>query len=503
MECPKPLLSLRYRVGSYAFEIMLLESERYCLARQGEEIVFGTSAETLNRDIHESALGETIAPFVLLKPLDVVGDKSLAEKLFCEYYLRILVEEYSGLKKIFQRNAERLLVSAIYPIVARISRLQTIYTWFKIVFSEYLRDNEYYSWLHGMIYNCLREEGFEQFPRLIPLGSLLHLLQDRKSAEKKISTRIATMTRIATELASPSIIQAIPGSLLIESISYKPHPLLRDPLLLTRLDAAHVATKLLDFYEQLYALTGLSKLIKKNKPMTKRAGLVRSAVTLEVNGIRPAVVKRYRDITAFKWIVAVILSLPLPKPILGTRARLNNEYYYNRLLSELGYNVPKPILVDPRRRIAAYTYIDGEDLSIILQEGSDTGSLFYSLGEILASLHRDGVSLWDTNPSNFIYDGKNLYLVDLEQAREARTVSEKAFDIAVALYYSLLYNTKNPAERAESLVKGYMDAGGDRDAVIEAAKYKYMAPFMTTIPPNILEKMRKALLHSALGPQEL
>ncbi len=503
MECPKPLLSLRYSVGGYILEIRLLDSEHYCLARRGEEIVFGISNDTLSRDIHESALGETIAPLIFLKPVDVSGDKNLSEELFCEYYLRVLVEEYEGLRKVFQRNTERLLISVIYPIVARVSRLQTAYTWLKMIFSEYLRDGSYYSWLYDAIRACLREKGIELFSRLISLSSITDLLRVGGGTEKKIATRIATMTRVVAELASPSIIQVIPGSLLIESISYKPHPLLRDPLLLTRLDAARVATKLLDFYDQLYALTGLSRLIKRSKPMTRRAGLVRSAVTLEINGIRPAVVKRYRDITAFKWIVAAILSLPLPKPILGTRARLNNEYYYNRLLSELGYNVPQPILVDPRRRIAAYTYVDGKDLSIILQEGGDTKPLFYSLGGILASLHRDGVSLWDTNPSNFIYDGKNLYLVDLEQAREARTVSEKAFDIAVALYYSLLYNTKNPAERTESLVKGYMDAGGDRGAVIEAAKYKYMAPFMTTIPPNILEKMRKALLYSALGSQEL
>ena len=498
MKCAEPIIEMQYRVANYGIRLLISEKEHYCLTKHGKEIVLGIGLESIEHDIRDSILGEVIAPLILLKPLYINGEEGLVHELFCSYYTRLVREEYKYLEKMFQKNTKHLYISKIYPIVARISRLQIMYTWLKLLFSEQLRDPNYYKWLSGLANLCLNKLGIYSPAPLIELDKVIDMVKAGETDEKAIKQRLVVMTRVAADLVSPSLLQAIPTQLIMDSISHKPHPLLRDPLLLVRLDSARVATKLVGFYDQLYALTGLHKLLAASKPVTRRAGMVRSVVTVEVGGIRPAVVKRYRDITAFKWLVAAILSLPLPKPLLGTLARLNNEYYYNRLLSEHGYKVPSPILIDPRRRMAAYAYIDGRDLSTFLQQGEMIEKLYYSVGQLLASLHRDGVSLWDANPSNFIYAGDELYLVDLEQAREARTLAEKAFDIAVALFYSFLYNTKDPSARARALAEGYLDAGGGLEILTEAAKYKYMAPFLTSIPVNVLEKARKSLLRVAL-----
>ncbi|OWJ55149.1 phosphotransferase [Pyrodictium delaneyi] len=453
------------------------------------------SRDVFLADVEESLLGEIIASLLLLKPVSVEGDVEQYHRLIESYIIRVFREEVSRLEKLFHKNYERLLVADIYPVVARMARLQRIYPWLRVVYQLMLQRRDYYSWLRVLVQRILGVNVYKS--RWIPAKSVI---EQPKRARLKPFVQLSGAVKIVhiigdiASSVSLSLLQAIPQSIILEGISRKPHPLTRDPLLLVRLDSARVATKLMQFEDQLYTITGVKRLLDNAK--LQRKGMIRSAKTVEIGGFRPAVVKRYTDITAVKWLAAAIASLPLPRPRLRALARLNAEYYYNRFLAERGFHVPEPILIDPRRRQAAYSYIEGEDLIAMLQKES-TPEPYRELGVTLARLHAAGIALWDSNPSNFVYDGENLYIVDLEQARDLRNMQDAAWDIAVACYYSLLYTPQSGPERASLIASGYLEAGGRSEVLIEAAKHKYMAPFLAVVPPNILEKTRKAILVAA------
>ncbi|BEP17718.1 hypothetical protein PYJP_10700 [Pyrofollis japonicus] len=495
MTCPENgIAEVSYKAGSHRITLIFFDEENYCIERVNEEIKIGLGADSAFLDVRESLFGEVIASLIVLRPSIIKGNEDLVSELFCSYYLKTINNELKKLRRIFQVNYERLRISLLYPLFSRLSRLQLLYPWLRPIYNDHMYSNLYFAWLNEKVRQCVsvaRDKNGE----VLVTPSFLEEIASSDTRQATTLERITAVTKTVTSIASPSILQAIPASLLVEGIQSKPHPLLRDPLLLVRLDAARVATTLIDFYDQLFSLTNLSKVINRLKPKTRRHGIIRAAEAVEVEGVRTAVVKKYADIAAVKWLVAAILTLQLPKPILSALKRLNNEYFFNRVLSEKGYNVANPILLDPRRKLAAYTYIEGKNLASIVQEEPDT-PLYEELGRLIASLHKNDICLWDPNPSNFIYNGSEIFIVDLEQARFASNIEEKALDIAIAIYYSLLFDLSKAAERATLFARGYVEGGGDKTAILEATKHKYIAPFFTAVPFTHLEKARKALINA-------
>ncbi len=437
--------------------------------------------ELVEGDVESSVLGELYASLLLASPERVEGDARLYWEHAEAYAERVAEEENWRLRRLLGPLLHgHAYAAGIGLLVARMSRLARLYVWLRPVYNETLRRGVRH--LHRLAETYTRSSRcwlrLQEAPMREPRGLL------------DASPRAAA--RIALEAAGLDLLRSIPAGLLLEGFSTRLLPPLRDPLLYVRLDSARVATKLVGFEEQLYALTNVARLLR-----LRRSGLIRSARVVETGqGFRPAVVKHYRDPTMGKWLFAAILSLPLPKPRIAPKQRLGAEYHYNRVLASKGYMVPDPILVDPRRMKAAYTYIEGKPLSTLIQE-EPASPAYRDYGALLARLHGDGIALWDTNPSNALLAGDAIYLVDLEQAREAKSIVDKAWDIAVAAYYSIVYTVAAAPQRAALLAQGYIEAGGDPAAVAEASKYRYAAPFAAATPPNVLEKTRRALAAAA------
>jgi tRNA A-37 threonylcarbamoyl transferase component Bud32 len=435
-------------------------------------------------DVSEGALADAYAGLLLAPPAAVVGDRELLWSHITAYARRLLGEENYRFRRLLGEHLHRhALAARIAPLAARMARLARFYTWLRPLYRRAFLDPEGARWLHRVASTYS--------------GGSLWLRLAEEPAVKPSRLPGATGARAAVELAleaaSLDLLRAIPREALMEGVLSPMPPPLRDPVLFLRLDHARLATKLLGFEEQLHALTGVARLLR-----LRRRGVIRSARLVETpEGFRPAIVKTYRDLSMAKWLLAALLSLPLPQPRLGPKKRLGAEYHYNRLLASLGYNVASPILVDPRRRMAAYTYIEGRTLVDLLRENS-SHPIYHRYGGLLARLHRDGIALWDTNPTNAIVTpGGSIYLVDLEQAREAASLAEKAWDIAVAVYYSIPYSVSGAPERAVLLARGYIEAGGSPEAVLEASRYRYAAPFAAVVPPNVLEKTRRSLARAA------
>lgn len=437
-------------------------------------------SELAEGDVESSVLGELYASLLLAAPESLEGRQGLYWEHVEAYAERVAGEENWRLRRVLGELLHGHAYAApIGLLVARMSRLARLYVWLRPVYNETIRSGVRHLHRLARVLTHSRWLRLSEAPMREPHGPL------------DASPRAAA--RVALEAANLDILRSIPAGLLLEGFSTRPLPPLRDPLLYVRLDAARLATRLIRFEDQLYALTNVAKLLR-----LRRSGLIRSTRVVETGqGFRPAVVKHYRDPTMAKWLLAAILSLPLPKPRIAPKQRLNAEYHYNRVLASRGYPVPDPILVDPRRMKAAYTYVEGKPLSAVIQEEPATPA-YRSYGALLARLHGDGISVWDTNPSNALISSDGaIYLVDLEQAREARGMADKAWDIAVAAYYSIVYTVTAAPQRAALLAQGYIEAGGDPAVVAEASKYRYAAPFAAATPPNVLEKTRRALAAAA------
>ena len=86
------------------------------------------------------------------------------------------------------------------------------------------------------------------------------------------------------------------------------------------------------------------------------------------------------------------------------------------------------------------------------------------VGEIFAKVHSINVSLGDTKPDNVLIkpDG-TIFLIDFEQATQD---GDKAWDIAVFLYYSgyylqPFYSNAKAESVAKAFIDGYLKGGGN------------------------------------------
>ena len=470
-----------YRVDNVAIEVRLAgEGDGACVAADGARVVIRLPERLIEADVEASVFAEAVAGLLLVEPSSRWGDTGSLERLAVRYARRVAAEEAERLRSRLGLLSRHVLVADIGPLVARLSRLFRLHVWSRPLYREAPVRS-------ARRLRRLARKGYADRPWL-----RLEELPPPPQAQPGLRKRFTLAARAAREAASVSLLQGLPAELLLRGLVTRPTPPLRDPLLYLRLDAARLATRLLSFEEQLYALIGVTSAIMRRSSPLRSASIVEAG-----GGHRPAVVKHYRASSLAKWLLVAAASTRLPRPRTRPAARLQAEYHYNRVLHEKGFNVPQPILVDPRRLKAAYSYIEGVTLADAVRENPVT-PLYRSYGSLLAKLHAENIALWDSNPTNVVVSGDGLlYLVDLEQARENASVEEKAMDVAVALYYSIPYNMSRADERAALLAHGYLEAGGSPDVLLEAAKYKYMAPFIAAAPAHLLEKTRHRLLEAA------
>ncbi len=433
--------------------------------------------EAIKLDVQYSEAGELLAVMLIANLVCIEGDSDTYNRLVLSYLHRIISEELYSLYKRLNMLYRRLRIAPHMPILLRARKLARMYPWLRPLLNSTVSSGESHSRLRRLaleaakdLYEPSREYGY----RLVaPL-------------EPKLSEYRPKQASLKGYLEALNLY--IDASRIIEGLTIKLHPVLRDPWLLARLDNARIATRLLSFEKQLYNLTGVEQALSK----AKSTRILHATKILR--GFKPAIVKHYTSPIAAKWVLASLLTLHLPRPRVKPLSRLIAEYEYSMRLRSLGFNTPEPILIDHRRLKAAYTYIEGVDLIDLIKK-NPAPPQYRLMGRMIAEIHRKGIALWDSNPSNFIYsrDKGELYVIDLEQARDAKSIEDKAWDLAVACYYSGIYAPYNLHTRVALIVEGYLEAGGEKEVVLEASRVKYMAPFLTAIAPNVLEKAKRTM----------
>ncbi len=208
------------------------------------------------------------------------------------------------------------------------------------------------------------------------------------------------------------------------------------------------------------------------------------------------IVKKFKDWLGFKWFPLALWTLGTKTFAVSGKSRLEREYSINQFLQSRGFPVPKVLYVSPKERLIFEEFLEGESLvEVIKRIMSSKGDVKEDLelvekaGRMVAEAHKLGVTLGDCKPENIMVgkDGK-LYFVDLEQAERD---GNKAWDIAEFLYYSGHYaspmsSMKGVELMAESFVRGYVEAGGDRENVRKASSPLYVKVFTIFTLPHVI-----------------
>jgi len=206
------------------------------------------------------------------------------------------------------------------------------------------------------------------------------------------------------------------------------------------------------------------------------------------------VVKQFLDWSNLKWVSLTMWSIGTTSFSVLGRSRLEKEYAINTFLHSKGFPVPKIFHISHQQRLIFEEFIEGEELVepikriITANKTTKDVALVKEVGRKVAEAHRLGVSLGDCKPENFIVTKESIVLLDLEQATRD---GNHAWDIAEFLYYSGHYSPPMSSTNAASIIarsflEGYLEAGGKKETVKNAASARYTKVFSVFTPPHVL-----------------
>jgi len=231
-------------------------------------------------------------------------------------------------------------------------------------------------------------------------------------------------------------------------------------------------------------------------------GSVLNEVYLITAGNERLVAKKFTEWSRFKWFTLGLVSLGTRFFSVSGKARLENEYAINRLLSKHGVNVSEILHVSVPDRVLIERYIEGSSLVELVKKAASSKSIPESdaaaasmVGATLARIHESKVAIGDSKPENFLrsIDGE-IYSLDLEQATKS---GDKAWDIAELLYYSGHYvfpraPSNGFREYVSAFIDGYRERG-DEEMLKKAAGVRYSRVFSLWTPPLAVLEVSKAL----------
>ncbi|MEM3403919.1 MAG: hypothetical protein QXJ17_05250 [Nitrososphaeria archaeon] len=210
----------------------------------------------------------------------------------------------------------------------------------------------------------------------------------------------------------------------------------------------------------------------------------------EENGkMYEVVVKKFKDPRNIKWAVLALATLTDKRFEFVPLKRLSNEYHMNLALKANGFNTPKVYALDLDRTQLVTDFVDGENLSNIINR-RDYKVVEY-IGLELGRLHSKEITLGDSKPDNMIFTKEGLFFTDLEQAKFG---GDKTWDLAEFLNYSLAFTFDT--EAAEKMVSafstGYLKYGVKED--LERIKQtKYSIIFKPIVTPKVSKTISSSL----------
>ena len=253
--------------------------------------------------------------------------------------------------------------------------------------------------------------------------------------------------------------------------------------------------------------TDIEEFAKKTIPDATRVGVDIKEIGGVLNSIylltlrtdheqQKIVVKKFRDWAGFKWFPLALWALGTKSFAVLGKSRLEREYALNQYLLSKGLAVPRILHISPKQHLIFQEFVEGETLAETIkkavseQDGtSEELELVKEAGRQIAKIHQLGVGLGDCKPENIIVtkDGR-LFFVDLEQSSRD---GDQPWDVAEFLYYSGHYvpplaTTDKIEGVTKAFIEGYLEAGGNKEAVNKAASPRCTKVFSIFTQPHVM-----------------
>ncbi len=438
------------------------------------------------RDIERGFLGEAIASKLVFPYTGITGDEYL-HKQEVTLKKRLILELLENLTINFPELASRMQIKPQYFLYeVLLSRIR--------VFPLLAYDAS--NVIAGVTVNEAKSlENYTEALSLLETEGKIHLFDGYVKISKKLIAqcqnprmRILQLTRNAPRTLFTSFFGFFPQLMSIVSQNTEiflrtqkinwpkladPSYLFIDPQKYVFFQTSEGLVSLADKIDiKAFAQKMLLKDQGENIKVEPLGGMLNDVYLIEAqgkNGETKALAKRYKDLSGFKWFPLTVWSLGVRSLSVSAQARLAKECAMNELLRSEGFNVPKIFHVSNAERLVFMEFIEGEGLHQTLkriaaakknEDITQELALISKAAEIFAQIHSRGITLGDTKPENMLVkaDG-SIFLIDFEQATQAHQKGDKAWDIAVFLYYSGHYmqplNSGNM--KAEAFTKAFIE----------------------------------------------
>ncbi len=441
-------------------------------------------------DAYYDIVGDYITSYLLF-PLNIVYDKNnILTKTVIDTRKRIIDEEVSVLASYGKILSYAVIPIEYFPLKALSIRIRlygslgTLTT--RIL--EYVGFNKFK--------NVLRET-YREIIQSIIVGGRLKPIDDHhvKLTDKVLSepSYKKYIPRIKEKI-SP-IAMSITSFLMDERSTHNQY---------TRFPVEFVKPHLLiKMREGILGLGDWRVLLEKKYGALEKEGRTSIVHATEIYraGEKRLVVKQYTSPSSIKWVLASIASILSKKFIVNSWERQYNEYHASILLSSKGFPHRRIIVVDPISAVTVFEYIEGKTLVDLSKNMDKTTETAYKLtGRLLGKLHVNNIVMGDTKPDNYILTKKKkktmIVPVDLEQVRETNSVEEKAWDIAMFIYFHGIGHTRVPnyyISLIQLFLNEYTNTVRNNKIIVEASKMKYQLPFMYVVPVHNLMQLNNVL----------
>ena len=464
-------------------------------------------AEALLQDAKRAKLGEFVVGR-LLNIYDPIDGAEYLQKIEVTYKKRVILEALRELALTYGELSTILLIKPEYFLFAKLKKRAAIYppahySYIKTYSGPYARRN---------IEATLK--GFKEALKEIEEEGLINLIDDIARVKhsgirvNQMSKILAILTyasrgitqyavhsyagRVGLDVVGKEIFSKISRS---RSVSETPE-LLEQPTKALSISEGRLVVECDDWVKDAKQHFGFDPLAE-----TRFKGLGEFYSTTQLLEItdgkrnQKAVVKRFKNISAFKWTLLNIWAIPSKKFEQNPDARMAYEYVALLKFRELGFNTPQILLLYLSDRILVTEFLEGKNLGEIISHylagESDDLEPIKMYSRILAELHKKGYTIGDTKPSNTLYIDSKLYLTDLEQAMEG---GDPSWDVAEFIYYAIKLTpySRRIRDLINTFKEGYLSVG-EKSILTEAASPKYLKPFQPIILPNVVKIVKEEL----------
>jgi len=476
--------------------------------------ILAADKSLVDLDVRKGAMGEFIVER-LLTPYRALHNGELLQLIEVDAKERILREELTQLVLEYGEMARELLIQEEYLILARIRKRARIFLPAAKTCSLLLEPSVREANLRMMA------PGYEDaISRLIDSGILRkeeagYALEDSfvdrslagKSTAKVINVMEAGRRALQAYLAHGRAVYLTPDVLTKELASSLEQSLLSEVEGLALEDPKKylllkTGTGRVGLAERFSVESFASRFRPGTVVTVSPLGSVLNEVYLVTAGNERLVAKKFTEWHRFKWFTLGLVSLGTRLFSVSGKARLENEYAINRLLSRRGVHVPEIIHVSVPDRVLVERYVEGSSLVSLAKQAVSSRNMserdlavVSKVGAALAKIHSLGVVVGDSKPENFQRGSDNeVYSLDLEQAGK---LGDKAWDVAEFLYYSGHYvfptvPSGGFREYVNAFIQGYREKG-DENVLKKAAGVRYGRVFSLWTPPLAIHEIARAL----------